>query len=230
MEVTSPIGLVGPPVLDGSVLDGAALSREDVREKKIRGQTELANGDLAEGIHWTGPAGPMEKNKYTFILRYDHLRDCYDLVEDTLAGPPPYTFVPWRLDRMHFRGNGSRTSWALPRKVANHVAGAAGTPPDQWPEEIFAPRVRVGKAPTSPTLTPVAKSQEDYDDGDPAEDEAWFVLGGQAFKVLDPPGNGVRLVVAYCPVFVVTTPVETSRSLSGLVLSRESADIELREK
>lgn len=215
-------GALGPPILAGQVLDQAAVFEEDIRERRIKAVPVLANGDRREVHVHSGAGFPLQKVKRDVTLRYQHLRGHLDLVEEILSAPGPHDLVVWKRIHPSFAGNGWRKEFFLYHRIANHLHAL----PSTLPSAPLAVEVRVGLA--GAALTVLEKSQVDYDAGSPASTEAWFLDGGEKFKLGAAPADGARVYLRMVPILEMFEDVETERRYRAGTI-REPRDIQLVE-
>ncbi|MEO7973271.1 MAG: hypothetical protein ABIU84_06750, partial [Thermoanaerobaculia bacterium] len=157
-------------------------------------------------------------------LRFQHLRDFYDLVEDILAGPGPFDFCFWKLVHQRYTGDGARVEFFLP-----HPGGVATdtlTAPSSISITPFLPVVKLGLAATPLTYTKVDAGT--YATG-PATGNVYFLENSDRFKVAvaDVPASGDPVVARYVPLYQVVEGGASDKSYSDNV--REPRAIELQE-
>lgn len=218
---TSPTGLNAPPTLGGYHLTGASASEVVVRARELKTLRTAADGGTREQLAWVAAGLPLRTRKRTFTLRYAHLRNVYDLVEEILAEAGPHTLCLWRFEHLAYAGDGARTEFTLPWQPAIHSL----TPPNGQPESRYQPAVKLDIGGTE--LTYVEKTEAEFDAGTPGAGEAWFDTETPRLAVATAPAAGETLHVRLVPLFEVVEAPENEKRLASVL--REPRDLVLVE-
>ncbi|HEX4954807.1 MAG TPA: hypothetical protein VF017_15550 [Thermoanaerobaculia bacterium] len=193
-----PPGPYADPVLDGYAFPSRALGEMDVRGEATRTLRTAASGARHLQLTYHGAGFPVLRRRRRFELRSDQVGDFAGLLERILADPGVHTLATWRPETLLWAGDGDRTEfltfWPSAPDLVAVPGGLAAAP--------LYPEVRLG-SPSAAPLTTVRQSQEDYDAGDPAAGEAWFLLGGSRFKLEAAPAAGSRIYAAVVPLYSV---------------------------
>jgi len=219
--MASPTGLNAPPTLAGRNLTGASASEVQVRFRELKTVRTAADGSAREQLAYLGEALPIRAKKRTFTVRWAHLRDIYDLVEEILAESGPHTLCLWRFEHLAWQGNGSRTTFTLPWQPAIHSL----TPPNGQPASRYQPVAKVGIDGTD--LTYVAKTAAELAAGTPGAGEAWFATDEPQVKVATAPAAAEVLHVRLVPLYSVVESPESEKRLASVL--REPRDLVLVE-
>ena len=137
---TSPTGLNAPPTLGGYHLTGASASEVVVRARELKTLRTAADGGTREQLAWVAAGLPLRTRKRTFTLRYAHLRNVYDLVEEILAEAGPHTLCLWRFEHLAWAGDDTTEVFRLPWQPAVHTL----TPPNGQPGSRYEPAAKIG--------------------------------------------------------------------------------------
>lgn len=218
---TSPTGLNAPPTLGGYHLTGASASEVVVRARELKTLRTAADGGTREQLAWVAAGLPLRTRKRTFTLRYAHLRNVYDLVEEILAEAGPHTLCLWRFEHLAYAGDGARTEFTLPWQPAIHSL----TPPNGQPESRYEPAAKIGIGGSPLTCTGVDAAQ--FDGGSPSAGEIWFDTESPRIRLDAPLGTGETLHVRLVPLFEVVEAPENEKRLASVL--REPRDLVLVE-
>lgn len=223
--MTQPLALPQAPTLDGVHLLGADTKQWQILPREISRVHELAGGKRRKDYHYTGAPLPPVTTFYDTVLSYESLGPMRRTVEELLAVPDTHELILWREEPLTWVGDGVRTEFEMPRRLAVDVVT---TPPDGGVLSRYYPEVRIGRTTIdNPALTYVPKTSGTYNVGSPAADEAWFLIGGTTFRLLDAPADGA---IVYCwavPVFTVVEMAQGARNYDDTV--REPRRIALVE-
>ena len=218
---TSPTGLNAPPTLGGYHLTGASASEVVVRARELKTLRTAADGGTREQLAWVAAGLPLRTRKRTFTLRYAHLRNVYDLVEEILAEAGPQTLCLWRFEHLAYAGDGARTEFTLPWQPAIHTL----TPPNGQPGSRYEPAAKIGIGGSPLTCTGVDAAQ--FDGGSPSAGEIWFDTESPRIRLDAPLGTGETLHVRLVPLFEVVEAPENEKRLASVL--REPRDLVLVE-
>jgi len=218
---TSPTGLNAPPTLGGYHLTGASASEVVVRARELKTLRTAADGGTREQLAWVAAGLPLRTRKRTFTLRYAHLRNVYDLVEEILAEAGPHTLCLWRFEHLAWAGDDTTEVFRLPWQPAVHTL----TPPNGQPGSRYEPAAKIGIGGSPLTCTGVDAAQ--FDGGSPSAGEIWFDTESPRIRLDAPLGTGETLHVRLVPLFEVVEAPENEKRLASVL--REPRDLVLVE-
>jgi len=218
---TSPTGLNAPPTLGGYHLTGASASEVVVRARELKTLRTAADGGTREQLAWVAAGLPLRTRKRTFTLRYAHLRNVYDLVEEILAEAGPHTLCLWRFEHLAWAGDDTTEVFRLPWQPAVHTL----TPPNGQPGSRYEPAAKIGIGGSPLTCTGVDAAQ--FDGGSPSAGEIWFDTESLRIRLDAPLGTGETLHVRLVPLFEVVEAPENEKRLASVL--REPRDLVLVE-
>lgn len=218
---TSPTGLNAPPTLGGYHLTGASASEVVVRARELKTLRTAADGGTREQLAWVAADLPLRTRKRTFTLRYAHLRNVYDLVEEILAEAGPHTLCLWRFEHLAWAGDDTTEVFRLPWQPAVHTL----TPPNGQPGSRYEPAAKIGIGGSPLTCTGVDAAQ--FDGGSPSAGEIWFDTESPRIRLDAPLGTGETLHVRLVPLFEVVEAPENEKRLASVL--REPRDLVLVE-
>lgn len=218
---TSPTGLNAPPTLGGYHLTGASASEVVVRARELKTLRTAADGGTREQLAWVAAGLPLRTRKRTFTLRYAHLRNVYDLVEEILAEAAPHTLCLWRFEHLAWAGDDTTEVFRLPWQPAVHTL----TPPNGQPGSRYEPAAKIGIGGSPLTCTGVDAAQ--FDGGSPSAGEIWFDTESPRIRLDAPLGTGETLHVRLVPLFEVVEAPENEKRLASVL--REPRDLVLVE-
>lgn len=186
------------PTLDGVHLTGTSTSEWSVLPREARRVDPLNHGGHREYLAWPGPLQPQIKVKMEVVFTWESLRAQRATVDELLAVPGLHPLVLWRHEVASWSCDGAAAEFQLPWRLAPHVIA---TPPGGHVMSKFEPRTKVGR--DGSWLTYLPKEEEDYEADDPAEGEVWYLVGGQVFKLSEPPAAGTVIFAHLVPVFLM---------------------------
>jgi len=218
---TSPTGLNAPPTLGGYHLTGASASEVVVRARELKTLRTAADGGTREQLAWVAAGLPLRTRKRTFTLRYAHLRNVYDLVEEILAEAGPHTLCLWRFEHLAWAGDDTTEVFRRPWQPAVHTL----TPPNGQPGSRYEPAAKIGIGGSPLTCTGVDAAQ--FDGGSPSAGEIWFDTESPRIRLDAPLGTGETLHVRLVPLFEVVEAPENEKRLASVL--REPRDLVLVE-
>lgn len=220
--MTSYPGIRAEPRLADALLTGAQPASVGVRYVDVKTIHETGRLARREFLAFQEDGLPYRLRKREFTLRYTAIRDCYDLVEEILAGPGPFDFVMWKHEHLVYLGDGVRTEFTLPWRVAAQVVTSL---PGALPAAKIQPVVKVTR--TGAELTYSAVTAGTYA-GTPTAGNVWFLEGaGLTFKLASAPALDAQVHVRYVPVFEVLERGESEKTYTSP--TREPRDIVLVE-
>lgn len=217
----SPTGISAPPTLGGYHLTGASASEVVVRARELKTLRTAADGGTREQLAWVAAGLPLRTRKRTFTLRYAHLRNVYDLVEEILAEAGPHTLCLWRFEHLAWAGDDTTEVFRLPWQPAVHTL----TPPNGQPGSRYEPAAKIGIGGSPLTCTGVDAAQ--FDGGSPSAGEIWFDTESPRIRLDAPLGTGETLHVRLVPLFEVVEAPENEKRLASVL--REPRDLVLVE-
>jgi len=217
----SPTGISAPPTLGGYNLTGASASEVAVRFRELKTLRLPADGSTREQLAYLGEGLPIRTRKRTFTLRYAHLRNVYDLVEEILAEAGPHTLCLWRFEHLAWAGDDTTEVFRLPWQPAVHTL----TPPNGQPGSRYEPAAKIGIGGSPLTCTGVDAAQ--FDGGSPSAGEIWFDTESPRIRLDAPLGTGETLHVRLVPLFEVVEAPENEKRLASVL--REPRDLVLVE-
>lgn len=205
---TSLTGTLDYAIIDGYRLKSGGVADQDVVFNPLTETNRMLPGGRARQATRYGGAGyPLRPGWWEVTLRYSHLGDDMDLVDEIFDAPGAHSVVLWKRRKRTYAGNGVRTTFYLPWVPAGllwNLPGMIAAAADRLATEVkigIGGTNNNGVTQTSTDFTVLVKSAVDYAGGSPASDEAWFIDTGTEFKVGTAPLAGDRLIVRYVPIW-----------------------------
>jgi hypothetical protein len=207
--VTEP-ALLAHPTLDGVHLVEVDPNEIEIRDPEVKTVTQLATGNRRESYTYAGAGRPLVKSKLEVTVDWAHLGAMRDTVEELVAVPGPHELALWRYKLQTFAGNGARTEFTFPWKLA---IDAVATMPGGLPASRFQPKVKVER--DGAWLAYAGKDAVDYAAGEPAAGEVWFLIGGTTFKLAAAPAAAAIVYAHLVPAYEVFVSGENDKRFTG---------------
>jgi len=218
-------GFITHPTLDHHHLVGVNPQEVEETERQLATLRELAQGGHRLQAAYQGPGLPDLGVKRSWRISYSHLRDYRRFLGALRSRPTAHTWAMWRHVELSWAGDGVRTEFFLPWRLAPHAL-ASNLPPQGPPAAKLRPWVALH--PLDDTgLDLLELDVDSYDTTTPATGQAVFDTDGRRFKLAAPPLAGEIVYASVVPLFeVIIAPAQEAKRLERI---REPLSLRLEE-